>query len=107
MSDLTAVRNAWTSLPGEIDADFVRASFPGMADITFLDHAAASPLPRPSIDAMILTAEGLGSSDSPNALDIADQLRIEIGESVTGSHVSSFFVYDAEHNVIGALEFFD
>ena len=99
MSDLTAVRNAWTSLPGEIDADFVRASFPGMADITFLDHAAASPLPRPSIDAMILTAEGLGSSDSPNALDIADQLRIEIGELINADHTGVALTRSTAHGI--------
>ena len=71
-------------LPDQIDVGYVANCFPGMHGVTFLDHAAASPLPRPSIDALQASAEQLGSSHPPNALDRADRLRIEIGEFING-----------------------
>jgi len=69
-------------LPDQIDAAYVAGCFPGMQGVTFLDHAAASPLPRPSIDALVAMAERLGSTDSPDALAQADHLRIEIGKLI-------------------------
>jgi len=67
-----------------VDAAFVRSSFPGLGDTTFLDHAAASPLPQFSIDALVDMGRRLGTADSPNALDYADALRIDIARLING-----------------------
>jgi cysteine desulfurase/selenocysteine lyase len=99
---MTALIPQWNDLsplPTDIDTAFVRSSFPDLGEVTFLDHAAASPLPRPSVDAMIATAERLGSSNPPNALDYADQLRVEIAEMVNGDPESVALTRSTAHGI--------
>ena len=69
-------------LPPLIDVAFVERCYPDMKGVSFLDHAAASPLPRPSIDAMIAMTKRLGRPDYPDALMIADRLRRRIAQLV-------------------------
>lgn len=87
------------SLPTDVGVDYVRNSFPGMSGVTFLDHAAASPLPRPSIDAMVAMAERLGSVDSPNALEYADKLRGEIAQLIKGDPAGVALTRSTAHGI--------
>lgn len=84
MRTLPGPEAEFPDLPTEIDAEYVRNSFPGLRGITFLDHAAASPLPRPSIDALVAMGERLGSAHPPDALGYADELRVDIARLING-----------------------
>ncbi|MBO0701891.1 MAG: aminotransferase class V-fold PLP-dependent enzyme, partial [Candidatus Dormibacteraeota bacterium] len=56
-----------------------RALFPGLGDVAFLNHAAASPIAEPVRQAMVEATNRMASAQAPDALGLADRLRGKIG----------------------------
>jgi cysteine desulfurase/selenocysteine lyase len=106
--EVPSTDNAEPQLPSDIDVAYVSNCFPGLDGVTFLDHAAASPLPRPSIDALVAMAERLGSSNPPSALDYADQLRVEVAQLINGEPSGVALTRSTAHGIAllaGGLDF--
>lgn len=87
------------NLPIHVDVEYVRDSFPGLRGATFLDHAAASPLPRPSIDALVAAAEQLGNPGQVDSLEYADRLRVEIAQLIKGDPAGVAITRSVAHGI--------
>ena len=86
-------------LPASIDVDYVRSSFPDLQGVAFLDHAARSPLPRPTIDALMAMADQLGSTDAPDPLAYADQLRVDIAQLINADPAGVSIMRSTAHGI--------